>query len=82
MEELLRTNNRVTVSFAASLLNEADIIHFVADEHMSIVDGSLGILPIRIMVDGGRLMEARQLMEDAGLGAELPTKLRRPLADS
>jgi len=74
MEELLRTNNPVTVSFAQSLLNDGGIAHFVADEHMSIVDGSLGILPRRIMVDGDAIMQARRLMEDAGLGAELPEK--------
>ena len=74
MEELMRTNNPVSVSFACSLLKEAEIIHFVADEHMSIVDGSLGILPRRIMVDGDELDTARQLMVDAGLGNELPTK--------
>ena len=80
MEELLRTNNPVTVSFAQSLLQEAGIVHFVADEHMSIVDGSLGILPRRIMVDGDALIQARRLMTDAGLGPELPEKPIRDIA--
>ena len=74
MEELLRTNNPVTVSFAEALLSEQGIMHFVADQHMSIVDGSIGILPRRIMVDGDRLDQARRLMRDAGLGKELPDK--------
>ena len=74
MEELLRTNNVVTISFAESLLKEAEIQYFVADTHMSILDGSLGILPRRIMVDGNKLMQARRLMQDADLGDELPTK--------
>lgn len=74
MEELFRTNNPVTVSFAETLLTEAGIVHFVADTHMSIVDGSLGILPRRMMVDGTRLAEARQLLRDGGLGGELPDK--------
>lgn len=75
----MRTNNPVTISFAESLLNEAEIVHFVADQHMSIVEGSLGILPKRIMVDGERLTEARRLMQDAGLGEELPA---RPIRDN
>ena len=79
MEELLRTNNPVTVSYAQALLSEQDILHFVADHHMSIVDGSLGILPQRIMVDGEKIHQARRLMQDAGLGAELPDKLIRPV---
>ena len=74
MEELLRTNNAVTISFVGSLLKEAEIEHFVADSHMSILDGSIGILPRRIMVDGDKLTQARRLMQDAGLGDELPSK--------
>ena len=79
MEELFRTNNPVSVSFAEALLSESEIVHFVADTHMSIVDGSLGILPRRVMVDGDRLLEARRLMTDAGLGEELPEKPVRPM---
>ncbi len=68
----MRTNNPVSLSFAESLLKEAGITHFLADTHMSIVDGSLGILPQRIMVEGAKLHQARLLMKEAGLGAELP----------
>ena len=70
----MRTNNPVSVSFAENLLSQAGIVHFVADQHMSILDGSIGILPRRIMVDGDRLIEARRLMVDGGLGKELPEK--------
>ena len=72
MEELFRTNNTVSLSFAASLLKGQDIVHFVADQHMSILDGSIGMLPRRMMVDGDKLDQARRLMLDAGLGDELP----------
>lgn len=71
MLELLRTNNPVTISFATSLLGEAGIAHFVADENMSIVEGSLGMLPRRIMVDGESLERARRLLADAGIAHEL-----------
>ena len=79
MEELLRTNNPVTLSFAEALLNEQGIVNFIADTHMSIVEGGIGILPRRIMVDGEKLHQARRLMQDAGLGDELPEKLVRPV---
>jgi len=72
MEELFRTNNPVTLSFAGALLKEQGIVHFVADEHMSILDGSIGMLPRRMMVDGDKLEQARKLMGDGGLGKELP----------
>lgn len=80
MEELMRTNNPVTLSFAQSLLTDDNIVHFVADQNMSVAEGSIGILSSRIMVDGDMLMKARRLLEDAGLGSELPEKFVRPLA--
>ncbi|PCH47332.1 MAG: hypothetical protein COC23_02125 [Hyphomicrobiales bacterium] len=80
MEELLRTNNPVTLSFTQSLLDDEDIAYFVADQHMSILDGSLGILPRRIMVETEQLYRARKIMRQHGLGAELPEKPVRPVA--
>ena len=68
----MRTNNAVSISFAQALLSEAGIVHFVADQHMSVLDGSIGILPRRVMVDAEALDRARALMRDAGLGDELP----------
>jgi len=79
MEELLRTNNPVTLSFVQSLLNSEAIESFVMDTHMSIIDGSMGILPRRIMVERDELMRARKLVADNGLEAELPEKLVRPI---
>ncbi len=67
MEELIRTTDPVLISHLEALLGDAEIIYFVADTNMSILDGSLGFLPRRIMVEGGRLEEACQLMRDAGL---------------
>ena len=74
MEELIRTNNVVTLSFVATLLKEAGIRHFIADENMSVLDGSINALSRRLMVDAERANEARQLVEDAGLGPELREK--------
>ena len=71
MIELFRTNDPVLISFVEALLRDSRIAHFVADQNMSILDGSIGILPRRIMVDAGEENRARQLMRDAGLGADL-----------
>ncbi len=71
MEELLRTNDLVLISFAESLLREAGIIAVVFDQNMSVIEGSLGILARRLMVEAGRADEARALMVEAGIGAEL-----------
>ena len=74
MEELIRTNNVVTLSFVATLLKEAGIQHFIADESMSVLDGSINALSRRLMVEVDKAHEARQLLKDAGLGAELREK--------
>jgi hypothetical protein len=71
MEELLRTNDLVLISFAESLLGEAGIETWIADQNMSIVEGSLGILPRRLMVPADRIEAARKLLDEAGIGAEL-----------
>jgi hypothetical protein len=71
MEELMRTNNPVTLSFVESLLRDAGIGVLVADENMSIMDGSLGILPRRILVEANRIEQARRIVRDAGLENEL-----------
>ena len=74
MEELIRTNNVVTLSFVGTLLKEAGIQHFIADENMSVLDGSINALSRRLLVDADRADEARELLENAGLGAELREK--------
>lgn len=71
MLELVRTNDPVIISFIEALLRDAGIIHFIADQNMSIAEGSLGILAKRVMVDGERLDEARTLLAEAGVASEI-----------
>jgi hypothetical protein len=71
LRELVRTNDSVLISAIEALLNEAKIPHVVLDQNMSVLDGSIGILPRRIMVGEEHVAEARKLLEDAGLGHEL-----------
>ena len=71
MEELLRTNDLVLISFVESLLREAGIEPWIADQNMSIIEGSLGVLPRRVMVRSDELEEARGILKDAGIGGEL-----------
>ena len=71
MHELVRTNNAVLITAIEALLKAADISHVVLDQHMSVLEGSLGILPRRILVDAENWEAARQLLEEAGLAHEL-----------
>ena len=50
MRDVLKTNDPVLLNFAEALLADAGIQAVVFDTHMSIMDGSLGVLPRRLMV--------------------------------
>jgi len=69
--ELLRTNDPVLISFADALLNEAGIEHSIVDQNMSVMEGSIGILPRRMLVAKDKLESARKILIDAGLEREL-----------
>ena len=71
MIELLRTNDLVVISFVESLMRDAGIACFVADQNMSIMEGSLGVLARRVMVDADEVDAARKLLTDAGIEAEI-----------
>jgi hypothetical protein len=71
MRELVRTNDPVLISVIEALLQGARIEHVVLDQYMSVVEGSLGMLPRRVMVADDSVVAARQLLIDAGLGHEL-----------
>jgi hypothetical protein len=53
------------------LLKGASIPHMVADQNMSVLEGSVGILPRRVLVADEYQRAARLLLQDAGLGHEL-----------
>jgi hypothetical protein len=50
MTELLRTNDAVRLSFLQSLLKDAGIESLILDRHTSLVEGSIGAIPRRLMV--------------------------------
>ncbi|MGA2129095.1 MAG: DUF2007 domain-containing protein [Xanthobacteraceae bacterium] len=71
MRELVRTNDMVLVTVIEALLNGARIEHVVLDQNMSVLEGSLGILPRRILVSEADARVARRVLVDAGLAHEL-----------
>ena len=66
MTELLRTNDLVLLSFLQALLADAGIASLIADQHTSVLEGSIGAIPRRLMVDTDDLIPARRLVADAG----------------
>jgi hypothetical protein len=67
MQELLRSNDLVYLSFVRHVLSEEGIDHVQLDDHMSVLEGSLGILPRRIMVADGFLERAKLALGNASL---------------
>lgn len=72
MVELLRTNDLVLISAVEALLRDAGVYFFIADQNMSVTEGSLGFLPRRIWVPEDQAEEARRLLREAGFADELP----------
>ncbi|HTZ77376.1 MAG TPA: DUF2007 domain-containing protein [Stellaceae bacterium] len=70
MKELLRTNDPVRLSFVEAVLAAAGIETVVLDQHTSVVEGSIGAIQRRIMVD--ERDHARALATLAGAGEALP----------
>jgi hypothetical protein len=71
VRELVRTNDAVLISAIEALLKGANIGHMVVDQNMSVLEGSIGIFPRRILVGEDDLDSARQLLEDAGFAREI-----------
>ncbi len=71
MIEIVRTNDLVLIGFLQSLLENANIPVLVADMHMSTMEGMIGVFPRRILVPEDHVAQARRLIGEAGLDAEL-----------
>ncbi len=67
MEELLRTTDPTLIPFATALLAGEDIDCFPLDVNMSIIEGSIGAIPRRLMVLAEDLERARRVMRDNGI---------------
>jgi Putative prokaryotic signal transducing protein len=71
MRELVRTNDAVLISAIEALLKGAAIGHMVVDNNISVLEGSIGIFPRRILVNDSQFEAARRLLEEAGFAREI-----------
>jgi hypothetical protein len=67
MKLLLKTTDPTVIAFAQALLQGEDIDSFVLDVHMSVFEGSIGILPRRLMVRERDWVEARSVIRANGI---------------
>ena len=65
MRDVLKTNDPVLLNFAQALLKDAGIAAEIFDSHMSIMDGSLGFLPRRLMVSDDDFSQAKRILKEA-----------------
>lgn len=65
MRALLKTNDAVLLNFAEALLADAGIAAVIFDSHMSVMDGSLGILPRRLMVSEDDFDRAKAVLRSS-----------------
>jgi tRNA1(Val) A37 N6-methylase TrmN6 len=80
MKPVLKTNNIVLLSFARDLLAQGGIDSVVFDENASVMDGSLGMLPRRLMVTDEDFARAAPLLKD-GLARVADTPQPRPVSE-
>lgn len=72
MRDLVHTTNVVVLDFAQALLRDAGIDCWVADAH---IESALGTsFPRRLQVTDEAYARASEVLEEAGLGAELVSR--------
>ena len=67
MKELLRTTDPLRLMRAQDILRADGLESFALDQHMSVLEGSLGILPRRLMVADRDLFMSRAILREHGL---------------
>ena len=71
MREILRSNDAVLINFAQSVLRQVGITSFLADQNISVVEGSIGAFPRRLLVGDEAWPAAYRALLEAGLEASL-----------
>ena len=67
MQELMSTNDITKFVYAETVLNSNNIVNFALDVNISVLEGSIGILPRRLMVMKHDYDRAVKLLTDFGL---------------
>ncbi|HKL65354.1 MAG TPA: DUF2007 domain-containing protein [Roseovarius sp.] len=70
MKQLYRTTDMANMAFAKALLQGEDIDCFEMDVNMSVLEGSIGIFPRRLMVGTADYEAARTVLIDNGFSLE------------
>ncbi|MEH6527375.1 MAG: DUF2007 domain-containing protein [Sneathiella sp.] len=74
MEELIRSNDPVLISYILAVLADEDIEAVVLDEYTSILEGSIGAIQKRVMVLSEKIVQAKRVLKDLDLADEIREK--------
>ena len=64
METLLKSNDHVYISWIKNILTSNGIKYYTMDEEMSVMEGNITAIPIRILVDKSKIFIAKQIIEN------------------
>ena len=70
MRQLLRSTNPTVIAYARAMLQGEHIDCFEMDVNMSVLEGSIGILPRRLMVRSADYDRALQVVRDLEIDAD------------
>ena len=65
MREVLRTNDIVRISWLQALFSDRGIRSFVLDSHTSVLEGSVGAIPRRLMVGDDDYDATQRILREA-----------------
>lgn len=68
MRLLARISEPVLLTYIEALLRNAGIPFDVADRHISLIEGSIGAFPRRVLVQDEHWSRAAELLKEADLG--------------
>ena len=64
MKLIFKSNNLVEISWVKHILDSNDIEFFVLDELMSINEGNISAIPVRILVKDNFMDKAKKILSD------------------
>ena len=63
MKLVLKSNDFVLVSWVKNILESSSIKFYILDEEMSVMEGNITAIPVRIMVEDNDFIKAKKILD-------------------
>ena len=63
MKVILKSNDFVLISWVKNIFDSNSIKFYTLDEEMSVMEGNITAIPVRIMVDDSDFKKAKEILE-------------------